>query len=169
MCLRLFAPWNVVYRPLSTFSSVRNVSRAYWSVSMTQRKLSALAGSKHPLSTLEPSLEVPSSSCNKRLKTDGSDSIRILSWNVNGIRACHKVRLWTMNFLFLLLCCQPSALSVIQKDGLSKMTTSFAPDIVGFTEVKCQSKDKPTALLKSFPYIYWNAATIKKGGYSGSA
>jgi len=72
--------------------------------------------------------------------------MKLISWNVNGIRACIKKK-----------CLYP--IPELQPDIFCIQETKAHPDQVDTT-----LKDFP---LESFPYRYWNAA--EKAGYAGTA
>ena len=67
--------------------------------------------------------------------------MKILSWNVNGIRA------------------------VITK-GFYDVVNNYKPDIICLQETKA-NKDQVNLQLPFYPYLYWNSA--EKKGYSGTA
>ena len=67
--------------------------------------------------------------------------MKIISWNVNGIRAAIK-------------------------KGFYDFMDNYNPDIICIQETKAH-KDQVNLELKNYPYCYWNSA-IKKG-YSGTA
>ena len=67
--------------------------------------------------------------------------MKIISWNVNGIRAAIK-------------------------KGFYDFVDNYNPDIICIQETKAH-KDQVNLELKDYPYCYWNSA-IKKG-YSGTA
>jgi len=71
--------------------------------------------------------------------------IKIVSWNVNGIRA-------------------------ILKKGLIEVIKELNPDIIAFQEIKAQKEDvnNIAQLLPEYPFISVNSAKLKKG-YSGTA
>jgi len=72
--------------------------------------------------------------------------IKIISWNINGIRACSK-----------------------KEEGLPELLKSHNPDILAFQETKIQEKDLSDQLaLKHRFKSTWAFSTIKKG-YSGVA
>ena len=67
--------------------------------------------------------------------------MRIISWNVNGIRA-------------------------VIKKGFYDFVTEYNPDILCIQETKAQ-KEQVDLKLPNYPYQYWNSA--EKKGYSGTA
>lgn len=67
--------------------------------------------------------------------------MKIISWNVNGIRAVHR------------------------KDLLVPFITEHAPDIICFQETKAQQSESPVDIPEY--QEYWNSA--EKKGYSGTA
>ena len=69
------------------------------------------------------------------------NSIKIISWNVNGIRA-------------------------VIKKGFYDFMDDYNPDIICLQETKA-SEDQVDLKLDEYPYKYWNAA--EKKGYSGTA
>lgn len=72
---------------------------------------------------------------------------RVVSWNVNGLRAIDK------------------------KDGLNACVSDLKPDILCLQEIRCTTEQAKAILQKFenvFPYIYVNACGSKKG-YSGTA
>ncbi|MCK5234252.1 MAG: exodeoxyribonuclease III [Candidatus Aenigmarchaeota archaeon] len=70
-------------------------------------------------------------------------TLRILSWNVNGIRS-------------------------VNKKGFLDFLKEHSPDILCIQEIKSDKKDIPPELTSSFTYkTYWNPA--EKRGYSGTA
>ncbi|VDN31591.1 unnamed protein product [Dibothriocephalus latus] len=78
---------------------------------------------------------------NPPLKDSNSWTFKLVTWNVNGLRAC------------------------IKNGGLTYILEE-QPDAVGLQEIKCQSKDiPPTANLSEFK-IYWFPAD--KPGYAGT-
>lgn len=64
--------------------------------------------------------------------------MKIVSWNVAGIRACHK------------------------KNGLSFIETEN-PDIICFQESKCEESQFPKDLFPEYKFKYWNATKLRKG------
>jgi exodeoxyribonuclease III len=68
--------------------------------------------------------------------------VKIISWNVNGIRA------------------------VLKRNLLYPFVTAYAPDVLCLQEVKAQP-GQVSLDLPSHPYHYWNGATRK--GYAGTA
>lgn len=74
--------------------------------------------------------------------------MKIVSWNINGIRSVNK------------------------KGVLKEMIDKHKPDIVCLQELKCSDDVCPaeleTAYKDKFPYIYYNTSKTKKG-YSGTA
>ena len=67
--------------------------------------------------------------------------MKIVSWNVNGIRA-------------------------VIKKGFYDFMNEYNPDIICIQETKAH-KDQVDLILEEYPYKYWNSA--KKKGYSGTA
>ena len=67
--------------------------------------------------------------------------MKIISWNVNGIRA-------------------------VIKKGFYDFVTEYNPDILCIQETKAQ-KEQVDLKLPNYPYQYWNSA--EKKGYSGTA
>lgn len=67
--------------------------------------------------------------------------MKIISWNVNGIRA-------------------------VIKNGFEKMMQKENPDLICVQETKAHP-DQVDKILHDYPYHYWNAA--EKKGYSGTA
>lgn len=67
--------------------------------------------------------------------------MRMISWNVNGIRACLK-------------------------HGFEQSVTSLDADFLGLQEIKCQEETLPVLSL-DYPYSFFNYA--EKKGYSGTA
>ncbi len=67
--------------------------------------------------------------------------IKLISWNVNGIRACLK-------------------------KGFSEFVEKENPNIICIQETKAHP-DQVDELLKEYPHHYWNSA--EKKGYSGTA
>jgi exodeoxyribonuclease-3 len=68
--------------------------------------------------------------------------IKLVSWNVNGIRACHK-------------------------GGFLKFLKSFKPDAICMQEVKAEEKSLPGEMTGVKGYeLYWNSA--KRKGYAGT-
>lgn len=68
--------------------------------------------------------------------------MKILSWNVNGLRAAIK-------------------------NGFYSEITTQNPDVVCLQEIKLSSVDQVTLELDDYPHRYWNLA--QKKGYSGTA
>lgn len=68
--------------------------------------------------------------------------MKIVSWNINGIRACYK-------------------------KGLQLFLTQEDPDIVCFQEIKAQANQFPNELLTQYPYH--TIFPAEKKGYSGVA
>lgn len=82
----------------------------------------------------------------KKQKIEGKQYLKIASWNVNGIRACSK-----------------------KEQGFESFVRKESPDVLCLSEIKCLEEKNPS-LLEDLGYsIYWNAAKVKKGGYSGTA
>ena len=72
---------------------------------------------------------------------------KIVSWNVNGLRA------------------------VDRKDALQPCIDRLSPDILCLQEIRCDAKQAAAIFAKfkgTFPYVYANPCTTKKG-YSGTA
>jgi len=70
-------------------------------------------------------------------------TLRIISWNVNGIRS-------------------------VNRNGFIKFLKEHSPDILCIQEIKSDKNDIPPELTSSFIYkTYWNSA--EKKGYSGTA
>ncbi|WP_372366634.1 exodeoxyribonuclease III [Candidatus Uabimicrobium sp. HlEnr_7] len=68
--------------------------------------------------------------------------MKILSWNVNGLRAAIK-------------------------NGFYSVITQQSPDVICLQEIKLSSIDQVTLELDDYPHRYWNLA--QKKGYSGTA
>ncbi len=68
--------------------------------------------------------------------------MKIVSWNVNGIRAC------------------------IKRDSINPLIEKEKPDILCVQETKAQ-QDQVDKILHDFEHHYWNSA--EKAGYSGTA
>jgi exodeoxyribonuclease III len=68
--------------------------------------------------------------------------VKIVSWNVNGIRA------------------------LLQRNHLAPLVASYDPDVICLQETKAQP-EQVRLDLPSHPYHYWNGATRK--GYAGTA
>ena len=70
-----------------------------------------------------------------------NSSIKIISWNVNGIRA-------------------------IQKKGFNDFIKEYDPDILCLQETKAHP-DQVNLNMEELPHRYWNSA--EKKGYSGTS
>jgi len=82
--------------------------------------------------------------------------MRIISFNVNGIRSIHqKNKSGTKD-------CLPD------NNILSSLIQEQNPDILCLQEIRCQTTKELDYYKKFFPYIYANFSTVKKG-YSGTA
>ena len=88
----------------------------------------------------------------RKLHPDGSDTCKIVSWNVAGLRAFLKKA----------------------HDDLARLVSEESPDVFCIQEHKLQEgkhcEDAAEALLKYFPgyQMFWNCSTVKKG-YAGTA
>jgi exodeoxyribonuclease-3 len=72
-----------------------------------------------------------------------SKTLRLLSWNVNGLRA-------------------------VLKKGFREFLLEHKPDILGLQETKAQ-EEQVTASLKELPDGYWTFCSGARKGYSGTA
>ena len=81
--------------------------------------------------------------------------VKIVNWNINGFRSP------SMNVL--------NKKEFNKESGLYKLIYDSNPDIICFSETKCQQKNEETFnKIMPFEYNVWNSST-KKLGYSGVA
>jgi len=96
-----------------------------------------------------------------------SNFMKLISWNLNGLNAVHKVRSHTFNRT----CAnQHQAFTTHRQKGhLTKYVKEEKPDVICFQETKTQNSTIIHKMLgDEYPYEYWSNS-VAKLGYAGTA